>query len=338
MANDVKIQHDAALRVARSQQIILQDTKTFAATVSLLNESHHLNDETILHVTDKGSPQYRHDMYAALTEQVNKNASNPKITESQVQVLAHHRELFSQNEQSHALYRQLLQTDYARQHGVTATLDSESVRNPSPLHLIGLDVAIAESKQKGTLTKPEAKRLANLEKLRNSVDRKLNPRPGLFAKLRAAREAIRPKNIWRGVKKVVKFCVENIRDVRDERRLEKLNKLTGNSQAKARQSSKDFYAFLEAEKKSHMEKNFSSFLEDQIKVQSESGMELKAQKQVGIEKEFDVFLKTQKKHQTERPKQAYQSTLTKATVVRSARPTVTLSKVAEKTHTRGYGR
>jgi antirestriction protein ArdC len=305
--NAPQVQQKAAARVTQAQQT-LQDTKTFANAVSLLNSSHHLDDNTILYVDDKGSPQYRDDIYATLTEQVSKHAGNPKITENQVQALAQHRELFSKNEQSHAVYRLLLKTDYAKQHEITSTLDHESVRNPTPLHLIGLDVAIAECGKQGTLSKKETKKLAYLEKLRSGIDRKLNPQPGLFAILREVREALRPRNIWRGMKEAAKTLIEVARASRAESRLNKLNKLTGNSQAKARQSSKDFYAYLEAQRQVDMEKYQSSYLESQIAVQKNAHTQLEAQKNSQLEKEFDDFLKKPKEHRIEQAGQAQQST------------------------------
>lgn len=262
MSNSQKIPN-AASRVAQTQ-LMLQDTKAFAETVSLLNSSHSMSDDTVLRVTREGSPQYREDLYATLTEQISKHASNPKATELQVQALAQHRELFSRENQSHALYRQLLKTDYARQHEVMATLEAESVRNPTRLHLIGLDVAISEYSRRDTLTRQDAQKLAILQKLHGSMDRKLNPQPGLFARLRALRETLRPRNIWKSVKEGVKLFIESARDIRDQQRVDKLNKLTGSSQAKARQASKDFYAFLEAQKNAQTEKNLVASLEKQV--------------------------------------------------------------------------
>jgi hypothetical protein len=218
-----------------------------------------------------------------LSELVRKQADKPEETEKQAKTLLQHPALLSQPE-GKALFENLLQTKYAKQHNVTAALPEklEELQKVTPLHLVGVEVRLSEvDRQLSQMyNQPTAKtaesrqaqrrelrltvRKANkLERLKVRIARRINPKTGISARdvLSIARAAVSPRAWVRVGWKLAKMAVASIRDGLDERLLNEAAKINMTEKApatkitpqeKSRQSSREFSDFLNAQKQHEM--------------------------------------------------------------------------------------
>jgi hypothetical protein len=194
--------------------------------------------------------------------QLVKHADKPDITEKQIGTLLQHRALLSQPE-SKALFENLLQTRYAKQHNVTATLPKtlEELQKAAPLHLVNVEIQLAEKQAESMKTQGKEqlatiKEANKLEKLKIRIGKRINPPKSISVKeaFRMFRSAINPKTWVRVGWQLAKEAVAAYREARDERLLQAVAKTKDTekvtavkNQEKARQSSQEFYEFLSAQ-------------------------------------------------------------------------------------------